>query len=73
MKPAILYLRVSSTKQIKGYGPDRQKNLERKYAARMDRQIEQEIADEGRSAFHGGNRVEGTALHGFETAVPKVR
>lgn len=66
MKPAILYLRVSSTEQIKGYGPDRQKNLGREYAARMGWQIEQEIADEGRSAFHGANRLEGAALHDFE-------
>lgn len=66
MKSAILYLRVSSTEQIKGYGPDRQKNFGREYAARMGWQIAQEIADEGRSAFHGANRLEGAALHNFE-------
>lgn len=66
MKSAILYLRVSSAEQIKGYGPDRQKTLGREYAARMGWNIEREIADEGRSAFHGANRVEGAALHDFE-------
>lgn len=66
MKSATLYLRVSSTEQIKGYGPDRQKMLGREYAARMGRRIEREIADEGRSAFSGKNRLEGAALHDFE-------
>ena len=32
----------------------------------MGWQIEREIGDEGRSAFHGGNRVEGAALYDFE-------
>ena len=52
--------------QIKGYGPDLQKMLGREYATSMGWQIEREIADEGRSAFHGANRLEGAALHDFE-------
>ncbi|MBZ9645923.1 recombinase family protein [Sphingobium sp. 3R8] len=63
---AIIYARFSSTEQSKGYSLERQIKNGRAYAERTGLQVESEITDEGKSAFHGSNRAEGTALHTFE-------
>lgn len=64
---AIIYARFSSMEQSKGYSLERQLKNGREYVERMGWHIAAEIIDEGKSAFHGSNRAEGTALHTFET------
>ena len=63
---AIIYARFSSIEQSKGYSLERQFKNGREYVERNGWQLEAELKDEGKSAFHGGNRAEGTALHTFE-------
>lgn len=65
---AIIYARFSSVEQAKGYSLERQKSRGVEYAATKGWHVEQIISDEGRSAFRGGNRLEGTALYEFEFA-----
>lgn len=63
---AIIYARFSSAEQSKGYSLDRQKKLGLEFAATQGWAVEKTIIDEGRSAFHGANRLEGSSLHEFE-------
>lgn len=63
---AIIYARFSSLEQSKGYSLERQMKNGREYVERNGWQLETELKDEGKSAFSGGNRAEGTALHTFE-------
>lgn len=63
---AIIYARFSSTEQSKGYSLERQQTLATAFAGEQGWQVEKTITDEGRSAFHGTNRLEGSALHQFE-------
>lgn len=65
-KIAIIYARFSSAEQGKGYSLDRQKKLGVEFAAIQGWTVERIIVDEGRSAFHGANRLEGSSLHEFE-------
>nr|WP_086494178.1 recombinase family protein [Novosphingobium panipatense] len=65
---AWIYCRFSTDKQADGYSIERQLTYGRDYVERMgwDHSVDRELKDEGRSAFHGGNRLEGAALHEFE-------
>lgn len=63
---AIIYSRFSSAEQGKGYSLERQQTLGAQFAAEQEWTVERTISDEGRSAFHGANRLEGAALHQFE-------
>lgn len=63
---AIIYARFSSAEQSRGYSLERQQTLATAFAAEQGWRIEKTICDEGRSAFHGANRLEGSDLHQFE-------
>ncbi len=63
---AIIYARFSSAEQSKGYSLERQQTLGAEFAAEQGWVVEKSISDEGRSAFHGANRLEGSELHQFE-------
>lgn len=63
---AIIYARFSTTEQSKGYSLERQKTKAIEFATEQGWIVEKTITDEGRSAFHGANRLEGSALHEFE-------
>lgn len=63
---AILYARFSTMEQAKGYSLERQLSEGRRYIEQKGWFLEQEISDQGKSAFHGYNRVEGSELHKFE-------
>lgn len=63
---AIIYARFSSAEQSKGYSLERQRTHGLDFATDKGWSVEKTITDEGRSAFHGANRLEGSALHEFE-------
>lgn len=63
---AIIYARFSSSEQSKGFSLERQHSLGLRFATEQGWTVEKTIKDEGRSAFHGANRLEGAALHQFE-------
>lgn len=63
---AVIYIRVSSTEQKDGLGLERQKTKAFEFAAEHSWYVEKVISDEGKSAFHGANMLEGAALHQFE-------
>ncbi len=63
---AILYARFSSTEQAKGFSLERQLSEGRSYITKNGWQLEKEIADQGKSAFHGYHRAEGSELYKFE-------
>lgn len=69
--PAWIYARFSSMEQAKGHSLERQLKSARAHIERMGWQhsYEREIIDEGRSAFHGDNRIAGSALFAFEQNV----
>lgn len=68
---AIIYARFSSAEQGKGFSLERQLTNGRKYVEHKGWHLEAELADEGKSAFHGLNRAEGAALHTFEQEARK--
>jgi DNA invertase Pin-like site-specific DNA recombinase len=63
---AIIYARFSSAEQSRGYSLERQQSLGTTFATDNEWLVEKTITDEGRSAFRGTNRLEGSALHQFE-------
>lgn len=63
---AIIYARFSSAEQSKGFSLERQRTYGLQFATRNGWSVEKTIIDEGRSAFHGANRAEGSAFHEFE-------
>ncbi|WP_017665405.1 recombinase family protein [Porphyrobacter sp. AAP82] len=63
---AILYARFSTTEQAKGYSLERQLSEGRRYIEQKGWLLEKEISDQGKSAYHGYNRLEGAELHTFE-------
>ena len=63
---AIIYVRFSTSEQSKGYSLERQRTRGIDFANEREWPVEKTIVDEGRSAFHGANRLEGSALHEFE-------
>lgn len=63
---AIIYARFSTTEQSKGYSLERQTKLGIEFATKHEWIVEKTITDQGRSAFHGANRLEGSALSDFE-------
>lgn len=67
-QPAWIYARFSSLEQSKGHSLERQLEDGRAYIHRMgwEHSPKREIADEGKSAYHGANRAEGSGLHEFE-------
>jgi DNA invertase Pin-like site-specific DNA recombinase len=66
MKQAILYSRVSSQEQVKGDGPDRQRRNGERYIHNQGWVLVDTLSDQGKSAYHGRNRIEGSELHQFE-------
>ena len=66
--PAWIYARFSSLEQSKGTSLSRQLEAGRTFVQQMGWQhaTEREITDEGKSAFHGVNRLEGSQLYTFE-------
>lgn len=66
--PAFIYARFSTAEQSKGHSLERQLIAGRAYVLSQgwlyDR--DRELTDEGKSAFHGINRAEGSALYEFE-------
>lgn len=70
---AIIYARFSTLEQGKGSSLDRQLRLGRKFVSDREWALEREIADLGRSAFHGKNRTEGSELHSFEAEAREGR
>lgn len=63
---AIVYGRFSTSEQSKGLSLERQTKRGTEYALERKWFVEKVLMDEGRSAFHGANRLEGSALHEFE-------
>lgn len=65
---AWIYARFSTDKQADSYSLERQLTQGRAFVERMGwtYRPDREIKDEGRSAYHGANRVEGAALYEFE-------
>jgi DNA invertase Pin-like site-specific DNA recombinase len=63
---AIIYARFSSAEQSKGYSLERQQKHGLLYATDNGWSVEKTITDEGRSAFTGANRLQGSAFHEFE-------
>jgi Site-specific recombinases, DNA invertase Pin homologs len=64
---AIIYARFSTSEQSKGHSLERQAQYGLEYAQQQGWAVEATIKDEGKSAFKGGNRAEGSALATFET------
>jgi DNA invertase Pin-like site-specific DNA recombinase len=63
---AILYARFSTTEQAKGYSLERQLSEGRRFIEQKGWHLEKEISDQGKSAYHGYNRLEGAELYTFE-------
>lgn len=63
---AVIYARFSTSEQSKGFSLERQQSHGLRFATDQGWTVEKTITDEGRSAFHGANRLEGAALHQFE-------
>ena len=64
-KPAYLYARFSSLNQ-KESSIERQLTYGRVFAENHGWAVVEELRDEGKSAFKGANREEGSALYDFE-------
>lgn len=66
--PAYIYARYSSAEQSKGHSLKRQLERGKSFIEKKGwlYSKDREIVDEGRSAYHGANRAEGSALHDFE-------
>ncbi|WP_084491013.1 recombinase family protein [Sphingobium ummariense] len=71
--PAWIYARFSTMEQSKGHSLKRQINEGRAFIERMgwEHSEQREIVDEGKSAFHGANRSEGSLLYEFEQKARK--
>lgn len=68
MAKAYSYLRISSEKQTRGGGIQRQMEASARYAEQHGYELVDTLQDVGVSAFHGKNAKEG-ALGGFLTAI----
>lgn len=66
MQKAVIYARFSTLEQGKGSSLDRQLGNGKRFVTQREWSLEREITDLGRSAYHGTNRTEGSALHEFE-------
>lgn len=67
-QPAYIYARFSTAEQSKGHSLERQISEGRAFVERMGWSYDpsRNLVDEGRSAFHGVNREEGSELFTFE-------
>lgn len=65
-KTAIIYARYSSAQQGEGLSIERQIEKGKAFIESKGWTLGDILIDEGRSAYHGRNRVEGSALHKFE-------
>lgn len=65
-KPAYLYARFSSLNQKEGSSIERQLTYGRSFIDKHGWTLVEELRDEGKSAFKGANRAEGSALYDFE-------
>ena len=63
---AVIYARFSSAEQAHGYSLERQITNGEKFVTERGWTLGHIIKDEGKSAFHGTNRAEGSALFDFE-------
>jgi DNA invertase Pin-like site-specific DNA recombinase len=63
---AVIYARFSSAEQAHGYSLERQITNGEKFITERGWTLGHTIKDEGKSAFHGTNRAEGSALFDFE-------
>jgi DNA invertase Pin-like site-specific DNA recombinase len=61
-KPAYLYARFSSLNQKEGSSIERQLTYGRTFIDKHGWRLVDELRDEGKSAFKGANREEGSAL-----------
>src|SRR5690348_834627 len=68
-RKAWSYIRLSSAAQTKGHGKKRQMEDSAQYCLDHDLDLQEELYDKARSAFHGHNRKAGTAFHRFLTAI----
>lgn len=66
--PAYIYARFSTQEQSEGDSLNRQLEGARAFIKerKWDYALEREMIDEGKSAFHGSNRIEGAQLYQFE-------
>lgn len=71
--PAWIYARFSTMEQSKGHSLKRQINEGRAFIEKMgwEHSDQREIVDEGKSAYHGANRSEGSLLYEFEQKARK--
>lgn len=65
-KPAYIYARYSSLAQREGHSIERQLSYGRAFIEKNEWTLVDELRDEGKSAFKGANRAEGSALYDFE-------
>ena len=65
-KTAIIYARYSSAQQGEGLSIERQIEKGKAFIESKGWTLGDILIDEGRSAYHGRNRAEGSALHKFE-------
>lgn len=73
MQKAVIYARFSTLEQGKGSSLDRQLGNGRRFVNGKEWTLDREITDLGRSAYHGANRAEGSALHEFEVEAREGR
>lgn len=65
-KPAYIYARFSTMEQAKGHSLERQIMLGKAFVEQNGWRLEETFNDEGKSAFHGANREDGSTLFAFE-------
>lgn len=65
-KPAYIYARFSTMEQAKGHSLERQISLATSFVEQNGWRLDETFSDEGKSAFHGANREDGSSLFGFE-------
>jgi len=66
VKPAYIYARFSTMEQAKGHSLERQISLATAFVEQNGWRLDETFSDEGKSAFHGANREDGSSLFGFE-------
>ncbi|AVA12460.1 type ISP restriction/modification enzyme [Sphingopyxis sp. MG] len=66
VKPAYIYARFSTMEQAKGHSLERQISLATAFVEQNGWRLDETFSDEGKSAFHGANREDGSSLFDFE-------
>lgn len=65
-KPAFIYARFSTMEQAKGHSLERQISFAKAFIEQHGWQLDETLCDEGKSAFHGANREDGSSFFEFE-------